>query len=185
MEDLGTFLRSTRLRHGWTLQQVEEKSGVDWQYIGKIERGGVNKPGDRFLLPIAEALGISYEELRMHQGWVIGSGYRTAEEEGVTRRQPRVRRLDADREGVETVPVLPEWLDGREPSQCFVLKADDDLPDGGILKGYLVLFERLSGTVPAVGDVVAAKINEHDWWMFVWDGQTDIEPIGRKLRAWG
>lgn len=185
---LGSLFRSKRRSLGLSLEQASElifeRTGVRirWQYIGTIERDEVQTPGDEFLRPMAEALGIPWLEVRQQQGWVVGENHRSVEEEGgVAYDVVQVRRVDVAREGECFVPVLREWLGGRTEDQCFTLDAKDDLP--GVPRGFRVLFEKLNGELPTEGEIVAIE-DERGWWMTVWTSELDREPSGRKLRAW-
>ncbi|MEV6598748.1 helix-turn-helix transcriptional regulator [Actinoplanes sp. NPDC051346] len=39
MEDFGGMLRRLRVERGWSLRQLGSKAGIDWSYLGRIERG--------------------------------------------------------------------------------------------------------------------------------------------------
>ena len=55
-------LRAIRERRGLTLQQVEDLTGVDGNTISRYERGVLN-PTSKTVLKIAEALGVTADEL--------------------------------------------------------------------------------------------------------------------------
>jgi transcriptional regulator with XRE-family HTH domain len=56
--EVGTQLRSVRLRRGLTLEQLAALSGLSAAYIGQVERS-VKKPSLRTLAILAQALGVS------------------------------------------------------------------------------------------------------------------------------
>ena len=53
----GSRVRELRLRHGWTQEDLGEKAGRHWTYIGGIERGERNITL-RVVEDIARALGV-------------------------------------------------------------------------------------------------------------------------------
>lgn len=54
-------LRRERERHGWTLRDLQQESGVDASRISKIENG--QGAQGRTVRKLAEALGVSTKEL--------------------------------------------------------------------------------------------------------------------------
>lgn len=183
--DLGTYLRRKRQERGLSLERLAALIGWDdlrWQYIRRIEVGDIELPDLDRLTLIARALALPMSEIYARLPGAAGTAYRSAREEGVASEAPRVRVLDRDVEGRDTVPVLPDWLDGRDPETCFVLHvATSDLPD--VPRGYLMLFEELRGAVPAPEDIVAT-LTSRGWWIYVYRQRPDLEPRGRKLKAW-
>jgi len=59
---LGQCLRAMRQRHGWTLQQVVERTGVALSTLSKVENDQMSLTYDK-LLQICDGLGISVTEL--------------------------------------------------------------------------------------------------------------------------
>lgn len=158
------------------------RAGLSQSDISKIESGAW-RPSDEVVARIAVALEDDYDRLILARSGVVHSRYIAVGEGDVAYDAPQVIRVDI-REGESVIAVLPEWLDGRAPEQCFILRANDSsLAHKGIPLGFLVLFARLNGETPDDGDVVATN-DEHGWWMFVWDPRTNRVPIGRKLKVW-
>lgn len=59
---LGKRIRSLRVARGWTQQNLGEKAGISYKFIGEIERGKQN-PSFSILAKISEALNIDLKEL--------------------------------------------------------------------------------------------------------------------------
>ena len=59
---LGQRLRKLRLERGWTQEQLAERAGKHWTYIGGIERGARN-PTVSVLEAVAAALGVALVDL--------------------------------------------------------------------------------------------------------------------------
>lgn len=56
-QELGARIRGLRKSAGFTLEYMEEKSGLNCHYIGQLERGRANVSLDS-LVKIADALGV-------------------------------------------------------------------------------------------------------------------------------
>ena len=66
---LGERLRARRSEVGWTQEQLAERAGVHWTYVGQVERGERNI-SLRNILKLADALTIDPGELvRGLRGW--------------------------------------------------------------------------------------------------------------------
>lgn len=64
MSSFGLLLKNKRLEMELTLAQLEELTGVSSSYINRIENGINNQPSYENVINIADALGISDEEIR-------------------------------------------------------------------------------------------------------------------------
>ncbi len=60
---LGELIAIARDLKGWTLRELEQRSGVSNALISQIETGHVKEPGFFTVLRISEALGLSVERL--------------------------------------------------------------------------------------------------------------------------
>lgn len=56
-------LKELRKKRNWTQQKLAEKAGVSFNAITKIEQGAAEYPTLRTLLKLADAFGISLDEL--------------------------------------------------------------------------------------------------------------------------
>lgn len=61
MKSLGELIRDRRLRNGWTLEQLSERSGVDVGTISALETRQSNR--SKYALQIAAGFGITLDEL--------------------------------------------------------------------------------------------------------------------------
>lgn len=61
-ENLGKRIKALRNNAGLTQESFAEKAGISQDFLGKIEVG-INKPGIRSMMKIADALGITISEL--------------------------------------------------------------------------------------------------------------------------
>lgn len=64
--ELGKRIRTLRKLRGLTQEELGEKSGISYKFIGEIERGEVN-PSLNSLIQIARALGIHVSEFFPHE----------------------------------------------------------------------------------------------------------------------
>ncbi|MBI3377773.1 MAG: helix-turn-helix transcriptional regulator [Nitrospirae bacterium] len=64
--ELGKRIRTLRKLRGLTQEELGEKSGISYKFIGEIERGEVN-PSLNSLIQIAKALGIHVSECFPHE----------------------------------------------------------------------------------------------------------------------
>lgn len=65
--ELGKRIRTLRKLKGLTQEELGEKSGISYKFIGEMERGEVN-PSLNSLIQIAKALGIYVNDLFPHEG---------------------------------------------------------------------------------------------------------------------
>ena len=72
-ELVGQVLRSERVEHHRTLQQVAERAGVSPQYLSEVERGRKD-PSSEMLESICGALGLRLSELLAESGRVLHCG---------------------------------------------------------------------------------------------------------------
>ena len=60
---LGENVRFRRQGKGWTLSDLAEKSGISKAYISDLENGAAGKPNIQYVFAIANALGMTLDEL--------------------------------------------------------------------------------------------------------------------------
>ena len=60
---LSKKLRELRKKAGWSQQKLAEKAGLSYNAITKIEQGAATKPTIQTMIKIADAFGISLDEL--------------------------------------------------------------------------------------------------------------------------
>lgn len=58
----GQRVRAVRHELGWTLEELAERCGLHWTYVGQVERGKRNVTL-RNIVKLAEALGVEAGEL--------------------------------------------------------------------------------------------------------------------------
>lgn len=68
MEKLGEKIKELRIRNGWTLTQLSEKSGVSYPILIGIEKGTYTRPTDLTIGKIANALDYDFMELLKLKG---------------------------------------------------------------------------------------------------------------------
>ncbi len=56
-------LKELRKKAGWSQQKLAEKAGLSYNTITKIEQGAATKPTIQTMIKIADAFGISIDEL--------------------------------------------------------------------------------------------------------------------------
>lgn len=72
MSGLGDLIGLARELKGWTLRELEEKSGVSNPLICQIETGKIKDPGFSTVIRLADALGFSldraaaFERAKLH-----------------------------------------------------------------------------------------------------------------------
>ncbi len=60
---LAEKLKKLRQKKGWTQQELSHRAGLSHNAISKIEQGATKKPIMQTLIKIADALGVSFDEL--------------------------------------------------------------------------------------------------------------------------
>lgn len=60
---LGDLLRSARTGKGWTLREVEEKTGVHNAHLTQIETGKITRPAPPILMELARVFELEFTEL--------------------------------------------------------------------------------------------------------------------------
>ncbi len=70
---LGEVLRELRELKGYSLRQVEKRSGVSNAYLSQIESGKVSEPSPRFLHKLADVYEVPYTELMKLAGYLTSS----------------------------------------------------------------------------------------------------------------
>jgi HTH-type transcriptional regulator, competence development regulator len=70
---LGEELRRIRELKGMTLREVEKITGISNAYISQVETGKIEKPSPNNLYKLAEAYGVSYEQLMEKAGFIMRS----------------------------------------------------------------------------------------------------------------
>src|SRR5271170_4230597 len=63
LKKLGATIRFLRHGKGWSLTELAEKSGVSKAYISDLENGAAGKPNIQYVFAIANALGVTLDEL--------------------------------------------------------------------------------------------------------------------------
>jgi transcriptional regulator with XRE-family HTH domain len=63
MSALGDKLTEARNKRGWTLREVEQRTGIHNAHISQIETGGIERPAPNILWTLAELYGLDYKEL--------------------------------------------------------------------------------------------------------------------------
>lgn len=77
-QTLGIYLKTIRAGLGLTLRQVETTTGgqVSNAYLSQMENGKIEKPSPHILHSLAEAYGVSYEDLMRRAGYIAPTGNR-------------------------------------------------------------------------------------------------------------
>lgn len=60
---LSKRLKELRNKSGWSQQKLAEKAGLSYNTITKIEQGAATKPTIQTMIKIADAFGITLDEL--------------------------------------------------------------------------------------------------------------------------
>ena len=56
-------IKELRKKSGWSQQKLAEKAGVSYNTVAKIEQGAATMPTIQTMIKIADAFGISLDEL--------------------------------------------------------------------------------------------------------------------------
>jgi len=60
---LAKKIKSYRKKHNWSQQKLAEKAGLSYNTIAKIEQGAAKEPTIQTMIKIADAFGITLDEL--------------------------------------------------------------------------------------------------------------------------
>lgn len=66
----GAYLRGLRKEKGFTIRQLEERTGVSNAYLSQLENGKRGLPSPEILMKIHEPLGVGYDELMEKAGYI-------------------------------------------------------------------------------------------------------------------
>jgi len=66
-------LKELRKKTGWSQQKLAEKAGLSYNVITKIEQGAAKNPNIQTMIKLADAFGISIDEL-LGREWKRGNG---------------------------------------------------------------------------------------------------------------
>lgn len=77
MKALGTFFRDARVRHGFTLRDVEAKVGVSNAYLSQMEGGKIKQPSPQILHKLCEHYGTPYPVALELAGYPVPKQSRT------------------------------------------------------------------------------------------------------------
>lgn len=58
-----SIIRKLRRRAGWSQQRLAERAGLSYNAITKIEQGAAKRPTIQTMIKIADAFGVSLDEL--------------------------------------------------------------------------------------------------------------------------
>lgn len=72
--ELGEFIHKSRMDKGLGLRPLARASGVDWSYIGKLEKGEIAGPDPIKLQKLAQALGVEVEDFYALAGYLVPEG---------------------------------------------------------------------------------------------------------------
>jgi HTH-type transcriptional regulator, competence development regulator len=68
---LGELLRETRAKKGWSLREVEEKTGIHNAHLSQIESGAIGRPAPNLLFTLAAVYDLRYDELMRLAGHLM------------------------------------------------------------------------------------------------------------------
>lgn len=71
---LGELLREKRTKKGWSLREVEEKTGIHNAHLSQIESGAIARPAPNLLFTLAALYDLRYEELMRLAGHLQADG---------------------------------------------------------------------------------------------------------------
>lgn len=60
---LGTRLAAARRARGWSLREVENRSGIRNAHLSQVETGSIERPDPNILWTLAEIYGLDFAEL--------------------------------------------------------------------------------------------------------------------------
>src|SRR4051794_30816792 len=73
VSELAKLLRAGRAHRGWSLRQAGTATGISNGYLSLIEQGAVQAPSPRYLMALASAYDIAYDDLLAAAGHPSGS----------------------------------------------------------------------------------------------------------------
>ncbi len=72
--ELGLYIRRQRQRERMTIRQLADAAGVDFSWLGRLERGEYASPDARLLGAVARGLGLDPSDLNILAGYPSGDG---------------------------------------------------------------------------------------------------------------
>lgn len=71
---LGETLAAARIQRGWSLREVERRTGIHNAHLSQIETGAIERPAPNVLWALAEVYELDYQELLRLAGHVERAG---------------------------------------------------------------------------------------------------------------
>jgi transcriptional regulator with XRE-family HTH domain len=65
---VGSVFRAARQYRGWSLREVERRTGRDNAYLSQVERGIIRKPDPAVVVELAELYGLNFELVALWAG---------------------------------------------------------------------------------------------------------------------
>ncbi|WP_172251900.1 helix-turn-helix domain-containing protein [Saccharibacillus deserti] len=84
----GSYLKQVRERKGWSINRLAGAAGVSTSQISRIEHGLRGVPKPQTITKIAQALGVSYEEM-MNEAGYLHDAHETSAPDWATSRDKR------------------------------------------------------------------------------------------------
>jgi transcriptional regulator with XRE-family HTH domain len=72
--ELGDFIRRIRQERGLGLRPLAKAAGLDWSYIGRLEKGEIGTPDPVKLQKLARALEVEVEDFYALAGYLMPEG---------------------------------------------------------------------------------------------------------------
>src|SRR5215472_15997696 len=72
--ELGHIIRKTRRERGLGLRPLAETAGLDWSYIGRLEKGEIGTPDPVKLQKLARAFEVEVEDFYALAGYLVPEG---------------------------------------------------------------------------------------------------------------
>jgi transcriptional regulator with XRE-family HTH domain len=73
-KELGDLVRKMRRERGMSLRAVADASGLDWSYIGRLEKGEIGTPDPAKLQKLARGLAVEVEDFYALAGYLVPEG---------------------------------------------------------------------------------------------------------------
>ncbi|WP_054704594.1 S24 family peptidase [Bacillus sp. JCM 19041] len=176
-KEFGEYLKEVRKNKGFTIRQLELKSGVSNSYLSLLENGKRGTPGTDILKKLSAILDIPYTEMLKKAGHLDESVVSEPQnhymdmEQHISEKEhthvtiPILSKIPSDsevfaKENITDYMEIPKGFFGAEKGDFLIKVLDDSMKEAHIKSGDMVLVRSQNDV--DTGDIAVVNIADND-----------------------